>query len=72
MDIFHVEIICRHGIGDGVRGQCLWLLDGISFVSKASGPVEVDLRSHQLGVELNRMVSKFGCRDRLQTLTSLW
>ena len=26
MDIFHVQVICCHGIGDGVLGQSLWSL----------------------------------------------
>lgn len=30
MHIFHVKIISRYGIGDGVLGKDLWLLHSIS------------------------------------------
>ena len=57
MDVFHVEVVRRDGIGHRVLGQYLRLLDGIGC--------------HELRIKLDRVVAEFRCCDSFQALTAL-
>ena len=76
MNIFHVQIIRRNSIRDGVLRESLWLLHGIpvrsSILALSVIHGEGTSRCHELGVELNWVITEFRYGDRLQTLTSLW
>jgi len=57
MNVFHVQVVGRDGVGNGVLSQDLRLFYGI--------------RCHELRIEIDRVVAQFGLRDRFQTLTTL-
>ena len=76
MNVFHVQIIRRNSIRDGVLGENMWLLHGIPVKSPILAMRVMHgkrtSRCHELGVELNWVITEFRYGDRLQALTSLW
>jgi hypothetical protein len=76
MNIFHVQIIGRNSIRDGVLRESLWLLHGIPVKSTLLAMSVIrgkgTSRCHELGVEFNWVITEFRYGDRFQALTSLW
>ena len=65
MNIFHVEVISSHGIGDGVLRESLRLFHRVTEDCVKSVVESVDAlysRCHQLRVEFNRVVSELRSR----------
>lgn len=77
MDVFHVEVVRRDGVGDGVLREDLRLLGGVaavprfSTVGKMQGGRGKVSRGHEFGVELDRVVTQLGYRDGFETLRAL-
>ena len=77
MDVFHVEVVCRDGVGDRVLREDLRLLGGVSKVPRFSTVAKMSSeegkvsRGHELGVELDRVVTQLGDRDGFKTLRTL-
>ena len=77
VNVFHVEVVCRDGVRDGVLREDLRLLGGVaavprfSTVGKMSRRREKVSRGHELRVELDRIVTQLGDRDGFETLRAL-
>jgi hypothetical protein len=75
VDVFHVEVVSRNGVGDGVLRQLLWSLNGVAVLEISAGPSRRDrdhyARCHQLGIELDRVVAEFCDGDSLEALAPL-
>jgi hypothetical protein len=69
MDVFHIQVVCRDGIRDGVRSESLRLFDGIPDCQKQA--FGMYSRCHELRIKFNRVIAKFRSRDRFKTLTAL-
>ena len=58
MNVLHVDVVCRNGVGNGVVGEGLWIAAG--------------QRSHLLGIELEGVVAELDGGDALEALAACW
>jgi hypothetical protein len=70
MDVFHVKVVSRHGIGHGVRSELLWLLERVTRLS-AFLHIAKDLRSHEFWIQLYWIITKLGFCHGFEALTTL-
>jgi hypothetical protein len=75
VNVFHVEVVSRDGVGNRVLSEDLGLFSGVSAregMSKEGEPGREDsLRCHQFRVEFDGVVTEFGDCNGFQTLTAL-
>jgi hypothetical protein len=75
MYVFHVEIVSRDGVGDGVLGQYMRTFDSVADKARVQQQtVRISMfysRCHQFRIQLCGVVPQLGLRNSFQILTSL-